>query len=140
MLKNQHQLIEEGWLTHPQLGFTKNGEPDDYLHHINLGALSSPWPERVSQSNQTGVIGEWNTPYVPGYRFYFKSSLLERFNRLVRTGAPFLKVGGLLKLETKAGYLGYVCSDELVGTNWVPDGFTKAANEHFSRCNNNILI
>lgn len=57
MLKSQHRLVEEGWLNNRQLGFLENGEPDDYLDHINLGALHSPWPERVTQSNQIQEIG-----------------------------------------------------------------------------------
>jgi hypothetical protein len=138
-LKSQLKLINEGWLVNTQLGYTVNGEPKDYLNHINLGALASPWPERVSQSNQIQEIGNWSCPYQPGYRFYFDTKKLEYSGSLVRTGAPFIKVGDSLNLDEGNGYLGYVCSEELDGDSWLPDIYTTKANELFKQKINKTL-
>lgn len=139
MLKSQLKLINEGWLVNTQLGYTVNGEPEDYLNHVNLGALASPWPERVSQSNQIQEIGNWSCSYQPGFRFYFRTRKLDESGLLVRTGAPFIKVSDTLYLDDDNGYLGYVSSEELDGENWLPDLFTTKANEFFQQKINNTL-
>jgi hypothetical protein len=138
-LKSQVKLINEGWFVNAQLGYTVNSEPTDYLNHINLGALASPWPERVSQSNQIQEIGNWSCPYQPGYRFYFNTRKLEHSGSLVRTGAPFIKVCDSLYLNDDNGFLGYVCSDELDGDTWLPDLYTTKANDFFMKKINKTL-
>lgn len=131
-LRSQRVLLEDGWLQTKQLGFTRNGEPDDYLDHINLSSYQSPWPERVVQSNQLGELGRWDLTYNPGYRFYFDADLLAQSGKLVRTGAPFVKVFGYLPLEKSLGYLGNVCSSSFEEKDWTPDLFTDCSNEFFA--------